>query len=75
VSATRWALVISRYSRGCLHGRSGRVALPRVKVVLARAARLAADGALLALRLERRAVVRSRDVDIVVNWNIQQLKS
>jgi hypothetical protein len=38
-------------------GRSGRVALPRVKVVLAIAARLVAEGA-LALRAERTAELR-----------------
>lgn len=48
-----------------LHGRSGRVALPRVKVVLAMAARLVAEGA-LALRAERMAELRRREVDIVI---------
>ena len=40
-----------------VQGRSGRVALPRVKVVLAKAARFAAEGA-LALRAERTAELR-----------------
>ena len=41
------------------------MALPRTQVVLATAARFAAKGA-LALRAERTAVLRSREVDILV---------
>ena len=45
-----------------VQGRSGRVALPRVKVVLAKAARFAAEGA-LALRAERTAELRKTAVE------------
>jgi len=49
------------------HGRSGRVALPRVKVVLAMAARLVVEGA-LARRAERAIELRSIAVDMVANY-------
>lgn len=49
-----------------LHGRSGSVAFPRTKVVLATAARLVAEGA-LARRAERRAELRRRVADIVIS--------
>jgi hypothetical protein len=48
-----------------IHGRSGRVALPRVKVTAARPAR-AVVACLPARRAERVAEVRSRDDAILV---------
>ena len=49
------------------HGRSGRVALPRVKVVLAMAARLVAEGA-LARRAERAIELRNIAVDMIASY-------
>lgn len=51
-----------------LHGRSGRVALPRVKVTPARPARLDAEDA-EALRAERAAIFRS-NVDAIADSDI-----
>lgn len=49
-----------------LQGRSGRVALPRVKVVLAMAARLVAEGA-VALRAERTAELRKTAAEDMID--------
>ena len=56
-------LVMGRHN---IHGRSGSVAFPRMKVVLARAARLVVDGAADRMA-ERRALWRRSVLDIVVD--------
>ena len=58
-------LVMGRHN---IHGRSGSVAFPRMKVVLARAARLVVDGA-ADRRAERRALWRRSVLDIVVFYS------
>jgi hypothetical protein len=60
-----WGFVLEREKGEDLHGRSGRVAFPRMKVVPARPARDALGTA--ALAAERRADVRRRVVFIVCN--------
>lgn len=55
-----------KQKRRDLQGRSGRVALPRVKVVLAIAARLVAEGA-VALRAERTAELRKTAAEDMID--------
>jgi hypothetical protein len=59
-------ICIDGLKRQGVQGRSGRVALPRVKVVLAKATRLVAEGA-LALRAERTAELRKTAAEDMID--------